>query len=172
MSSSRSRAWIGMLVVAGLVLALDQATKALVTGSLAPGERTDLALGFDLSRVTNSGIAFGFLDEGKDGVVLAITIAALTLVLAWFALDSRRPWLWLGVGLLTGGALGNLVDRISDGAVTDFLDPPAWPAFNLADLAITVGVFVIALSALSGEGAQGKKPPRVDAGLRRSTANR
>ena len=60
----------------------------------------------------------------------------------------RVPWLWLGVGLLAGGAIGNLVDRIRDGAVTDFIDPPLWPAFNLADVAITAGVVVIALTAL------------------------
>jgi signal peptidase II len=56
--------------------------------------------------------------------------------------------LWLGVGLLAGGALGNLVDRLSDGGVTDFIDPPLWPAFNVADIAITAGVVVIALTAL------------------------
>lgn len=160
MSSPRARAWIAMLAVCGLVVAADQAAKAAIVGSMLPGERTDLALGFDLSRVTNSGIAFGFLDDGKDGLVLSITAAALALILAWFAFDSARPWLWLGVGLLTGGALGNLADRIRDGAVTDFIDPPAWPAFNLADVAITVGVLVLALAALSGDdaAAEGRTP--------------
>ena len=100
--------------------------------------------------MTNSGIAFGLFDEGGDALVLAFTVAALALILGWFALRHRpRPWLWLGVGLLSGGALGNLADRIRDGAVTDFLDPPLWPAFNVADVAITVGVVVIALAALA-----------------------
>ncbi len=138
-----------MVAVGVVVIALDQVVKALVRGSLAPGERADLALGVDLTRVTNSGIAFGLFSDGGDAVVVAFTALALTLILGWFAFDTLRPGLWLGVGLLTGGALGNLADRVFDGAVTDFIDPPLWPAFNVADIAITVGVFVIALSAMT-----------------------
>jgi signal peptidase II len=148
-SSSAARAWARMLIVSGLVVIADQAVKGAIVQSMAPGERTDLALGFDLARVSNSGIAFGLLDGGDDGLVFAITAAALVLVLGWFALDPNRPALWLGVGLLTGGAFGNLADRVRDGAVTDFLDPPLWPAFNVADIAITAGVVVIALAALA-----------------------
>lgn len=159
MSTPRARAWLGMLAVCGLVVAIDQASKAAIIDSMAPGERTDLALGFDLSRVSNSGIAFGFLDDGKDGLVLTITVVALALIVGWFAFDSRRPWLWLGVGLVSGGALGNFADRIRDGAVTDFIDPPAWPAFNTADIAITFGVIVIALAALAGESATSDDRP-------------
>ena len=138
-----------MLAVCGLVVIADQAVKAAIVASMTPGEHTDLALGFQLTRVTNSGIAFGLFDEGRDGLVLAFTSVALALILGWFAFDSQRPWLWLGVGLVSGGALGNLADRLRDGAVTDFLDPPVWPAFNIADVAITVGVIVIALAALA-----------------------
>jgi signal peptidase II len=144
-----------MLAVCGVVVALDQASKAAVIDSMVPGERVDLALGFELARVSNSGIAFGFLDEG-GALVLVVTFAALALILGWFAFDTTRPGLWLGVGLLTGGALGNLVDRIREGAVTDFIDPPLWPAFNLADISITVGVVVIALAALSGDSARSR----------------
>ena len=138
-----------MLIVCGLVVIVDQATKGAIIETMVPGERTDLALGVDLARVTNSGIAFGLLDEGSDGLVLAVTIVSLSLVVGWFAVDTTRPWFWLGVGLLTGGALGNLADRIRAGGVTDFLDAPLWPAFNLADVAITAGVIVIALAALA-----------------------
>jgi signal peptidase II len=148
-----------MAVVCGLVVVADQVAKGAIVESMEPGERIDLALGFDLSRVTNSGIAFGLLDEGGDGLVLLITGAALGLVLGWFALDSTRPGLWLGVGLLTGGAFGNLVDRVREGAVTDFIDPPLWPAFNVADIAITAGVIVIALAALrAGPDAEAAEP--------------
>jgi signal peptidase II len=143
-----------MLAVCGLVVAVDQVAKEIVTDSLAPGERVDLVLGFELARVTNSGIAFGLLNDGSDAAVLAITIGGLALVLGWFALDSSRPGLWLGVGLLVGGAVGNLADRITGDGVTDFIDPPLWPAFNLADVAITAGVVVLALTAL----AQPAKP--------------
>ncbi len=154
MSSSRGRAWLRMLAVCGLVVALDQAAKAAIVGSMAPGERTELALGFDLARVSNSGIAFGLLDDAGDGLVLAITFVALGLIMTWFTLDPSRPALWIGVGLLVGGAIGNLIDRLRLDAVTDFIDPPLWPAFNLADIAITSGVVVIALVALS--------PPRAE----------
>ena len=97
----------------------------------------------------NSGIAFGLFSDGGDALVVAFTALALSLILGWFTLDTLRPGLWLGVGLLTGGALGNLADRVFDGAVTDFIDPPLWPAFNVADIAITTGVFVIALAAMT-----------------------
>ena len=148
-----------MLVICGLVVIADQAAKAAIVASMVPGEHSDLGLGFELARVTNSGIAFGLFDEGRDGLVLAFTAGALALILTWFALDSTRPWLWLGVGLLTGGALGNLADRIREGAVTDFIDPPLWPAFNLADVAITAGVVVIALAALAPSPAKAEASP-------------
>ena len=158
MSASRRRAWLGMLIVAALVVALDQGVKAIVESSLELGERDDLALGFDLTRVMNSGIAFGLFSEGSDAVVIAFTGAALLLIVGWFAFDTNRPGLWLGAGLLVGGALGNLADRIFDGAVTDYLDPPIWPAFNVADIAITLGVVVIAFSALTPERPQATEP--------------
>ena len=147
--SPRARNWLRMLAVGVVVIAVDQLIKGLVRGSLAPGERTDLALGVDLTRVMNSGIAFGLFSDGGDALVVAFTALALSLILGWFTLDTLRPGLWLGVGLLTGGALGNLADRVFDGAVTDFIDPPVWPAFNVADIAITTGVFVIALAAMT-----------------------
>jgi signal peptidase II len=141
------RAWGLMLAVCGLVVVVDQAAKGAIVEAMAPGERADLVLGIEIARVSNSGIAFGLLSDGSDALVLSITVGALLLVLAWFAFDPVRPGLWLGIGLLAGGALGNLADRIREDAVTDFFDPPLWPAFNLADVAITLGVVVIALSA-------------------------
>jgi signal peptidase II len=142
-------AWRRALLLCVGVIALDQVAKAIVRGSLVPGERVDLVLGFHLTRITNKGLAFGTLGGGGP-LVLVVTIAALTLVLAWFARDPTRPWLWLGAGLLAGGAVGNLIDRVRLDAVTDFLDPPLWPAFNLADIAITVGALVLILVSLEG----------------------
>ena len=117
---------------------------------MVPGERTDLALGFQLTRVTNSGIAFGLFDEGRDALVLAFTVgrpgADPRLVRLRHASGRGCGW---ASACSAGGALGNLADRIRDGAVTDFIDPPLWPAFNVADIAITVGVVVIALAALA-----------------------
>lgn len=133
----------GLVVLA--VVAIDQAAKALVVDSLTRGERRDLVLGIDLVHVRNKGIAFG-LFGGGGAALTVLTLAALTLLLVYFALHARRPLLWLATGLLLGGALGNLLDRARDGAVTDFIDFPLWPAFNVADLAITAGVLTLLLS--------------------------
>jgi signal peptidase II len=149
--------WPGALAVAGAVVALDQGLKAIAESSIEPAERISIGLGFHLTNVSNRGLAFGVLGDG-EGLVLAVTIAALGLVLAWFALDPGRPWMWLAVGLLAGGALGNLADRVRADAVTDYLDPPLWPAFNLADVAITLGALALVLASMgeppgSGRGA-------------------
>ena len=97
------------------------------------GERVDLVLGFELV-VRNTRIAFGLLADGQ-GLVLAVTGIAVLLILGYFALNPARPGLWVGVGLLVGGAIRNLADRVRVERV-DFIDPPAWPAFNVADIAI------------------------------------
>lgn len=152
-----------MLAVAGIVVAVDQSTKAAVVAELALGERVDLALGVDLAHVTNRGIAFGLLDDGQ-GLVVAVTAATVALVLAWFATAATRPGLWLGIGLLVGGALGNLADRAREDAVTDFIDPPLWPAFNVADIAITAGVVAIVLGAFAPTAGHG--PSAGDDGAR------
>ena len=85
--------------------------------------------------------------------MVIVTIAALGLVLAWFWRNPGRPGLWLAAGLIAGGALGNMIDRVRIGAVTDFLDPPLWPAFNVADVAITAGAAILVLVTLAPERA-------------------
>lgn len=154
-----------MATVALGVLALDQASKAIVNAALERGEETSLAFGFELVHVRNEGIAFGLFDDG-GALLVAVTALTLVLFVAWFASQPSRPWLWLGVGLLAGGALGNLVDRIRGGGVTDFLDPPAWPAFNIADAAITGGVVVLILTAFASDDGdatpEAKAPPDGD----------
>ena len=157
MSSPRLRAWLRMLAVCGLIVAVDQLAKGIVVDSLAPGERIHLLPGIDLTRLSNSGIAFGLLDEGGDAVVFVITAAALAAVTVWFAREPTRPGLWLAVGVLAGGALGNLADRVRADAVTDFIDPVLWPTFNLADIAITVGVVMLISTAMAPP--PGRPPP-------------
>ena len=143
--ASAGRSWRAALVVVAIVVLIDQTSKAAVRSGLGPGERVELFLGIDLVDVSNSGIAFGFLGGG-GGVVLAITIVALAAMLVWFAIVPSRPGVWLAVGLRAGGAVGNLVDRVRQDAVTDFIDFPLWPAFNVADVAITLGAAVLILS--------------------------
>jgi signal peptidase II len=127
---------------AGLVVAVDQATKQLAATNIAISEQVSLIPGLDLTHTRNTGVAFGALEGG--GLIVAILIgASLALLIAYFVANRDKPWLWLPVGMLLGGALGNLADRAREGAVIDFIDPVAWPAFNVADSCIVIGVVVL-----------------------------
>jgi signal peptidase II len=127
------------IAVVGLTVVADQVTKAIAVASLERGEEVNVFLGLDMTYVRNEGVAFGALSGGGPLLVAAITIALAGLVV-FFVANSGLPYLWLPVGLILGGALGNLADRTRDGGLVDFIDPIAWPAFNLADAAIVVGV--------------------------------
>jgi signal peptidase II len=147
--SGRAAARAAALPVA--VVAADQASKALVRDNVDLGSRDGVFPGIEIVHVRNRGVAFGLFSEG--GVVLvAIGVASVVALLAFFATHSRRPLVWLPTGLLLGGAAGNLIDRLREGFVTDFIDLPLWPAFNVADMAITFGVLSL-LYVLEG-------PPR------------
>ena len=141
-SDVRSRAFLraGLLVVA--VLVLDQLTKRLVRSGIAVGDQHKFLPGVQLVHVRNTGVAFGFL-SGGGALVLLFTLAALAVLLTYFVRHPTRPYLWIPTGLLVGGALGNLLDRILNGAVTDFIKLPHWPAFNVADMSITFGVLAL-----------------------------
>ena len=137
------------LVTAGVVVALDQVTKALVKDEVLPGEHVDVFPGLQLSNVRNTGVAFGAL-EGA-GLAVAILIGlSLTLLVGYFVVNRELPLLWLPVGMLAGGAAGNLVDRAREGAVVDFIDPVGWPAFNVADSCIVIGVLLLLFVAERG----------------------
>jgi signal peptidase II len=130
------------VATAGIVVALDQATKQLVVGSLRRGESVNVFLGIDITNTRNTGVAFGVFRGG--GVIVGLLIGiSLSVLVAYFLLHADRPLLWLPVGMLLGGALGNLADRAREGAVIDFIDPVLWPAFNLADASIVLGVLVL-----------------------------
>ncbi|HXE45760.1 MAG TPA: signal peptidase II [Conexibacter sp.] len=132
----------GLVVV--VVLLVDQGTKALVRSSISLAERHAVIGPLSFVNVHNRGVAFGFL--GKGGVlVLIVTLSALALLVVYFARHAERPLLWLPTGLVLGGALGNLVDRVHHGYVTDFIHVPHWPAFNVADMCITCGVVALVL---------------------------
>jgi signal peptidase II len=130
------------VATAGLVVAVDQATKQLVVTNIVPSDQVAVIPGLDFTNTRNTGVAFGALEGG--GLVVAILIgASLALLVAYFVANRDRPWLWLPVGMLLGGALGNLADRAREGAVIDFIDPIAWPAFNVADSCIVIGVLLL-----------------------------
>ena len=127
------------VAVVGLTVLADQVAKAIAIASLERGEEVNVFLGLDVTYVRNEGVAFGALSDGGPVLVIVIS-AALAGLLAFFVRNSDVPLLWLPVGLILGGALGNLADRARDGSVIDYIDPIAWPAFNLADAAIVIGV--------------------------------
>jgi len=133
------RAWRLAAVTAAVVVALDQITKQIVVNSIAPGDSENVFFELDVTNIRNKGVAFGAL-KGAGLVVLALTMLALAGLLVYFALNTTRDRLWLPVGMVVGGALGNLADRARIGAVTDWIDPKFWPAFNVADAAIVLGI--------------------------------
>ena len=148
---TRGRTLGRAVALAAAVVAVDQATKAIVRSALANGERHELLPFLDLVNVRNTGVAFGLFADG-GAVLVAGAAIALGALLAFVLSHSERPLVWLPAGLLLGGAAGNLLDRVREGSVTDFVKLPAWPAFNVADIAITFGVVTL-LYVLEG-------PPR------------
>ena len=137
--------------VAAAVVAADQATKTVVRATVEFGSRDGVFPGVELVHVRNRGVAFGLFADG-GALLVAVGVISVLGLLAFFAIHSRRPLVWLPTGLLLGGAAGNLIDRLERGYVTDFIDIPAWPAFNVADICITFGVLSL-LYVLEG-------PPR------------
>jgi signal peptidase II len=130
------------IATAGLVVALDQATKQLADVNIARGDDLSVLPGLGLTNTRNTGVAFGAFEGG--GVLIGVLIGlSLALLVGYFLVHRDMPWLWLPVGMLLGGALGNLADRAREGAVIDFIDPVAWPAFNLADTSIVLGVLLL-----------------------------
>jgi signal peptidase II len=137
--AQRAVAFVRVAVLVAVVLILDQVTKHAVIANIPVGTSQKFLPAINLVHIHNSGVAFGFF-SGGGAVVLILTLTALAALVIYFLLRPTRPWLWLPTGLLVGGALGNLIDRLAHGYVTDFIKLPAWPAFNLSDMAITVGV--------------------------------
>jgi signal peptidase II len=136
-------AWLLALAVMACVLVLDQLAKQAVRHSIVPGEEHKLLPGVQLVNTRNHGVAFGFLPGSHVAVTVLIAIA-LAVLLAYFALHATRRLMWLPTGMLVGGALGNIVDRVREGSVTDFIKLPlGWPPFNLADASITLGILIL-----------------------------
>ncbi len=138
-----------------MVVALDQATKVWIAKTFTLFESREVIPGlFNLTYLTNSGAAFGFLN-GQHGIwrqvffVATALIALLVMIIALRRLRGQSRAVSWAVALIAGGAAGNLIDRLRQGAVVDFLDfyyhAHHWPAFNLADSAITIGVTILIL---------------------------
>jgi signal peptidase II len=135
--------WIGLGAVAGAAVVADQVTKRIVAGTLDLAESRHVAGPLDLHHVQNSGIAFGLFPEATT-IVIALTAMVIAWLLVVFARSgARHPVMPVGLGLVVGGSVSNLADRIRLGHVTDFIDLEFWPAFNLADTFIVVGVALL-----------------------------
>ena len=135
-------AWLRAASVLACVVVADQLTKHLVNQSIGPGEHRSVVPGVQLVHAINDGVAFSVSAGGPLLVAIVIAVAIIAIVV-FFVTHVDRPLLWLPAGLMVGGAVGNLADRVRDGAVTDFIKLPHWPAFNVADACITVGVIVL-----------------------------
>jgi signal peptidase II len=136
-------AWVRAGLVLLVVVAADQLSKHAIRQSIVPGEERGVLPGIQLVNTRNRGVAFGFLPGDHIAITLVIGLALIALLI-YFALHATRPLLWLPTGMLIGGALGNILDRLRDGSVTDFIKLPlGWPPFNLADTSITLGVLLL-----------------------------
>jgi signal peptidase II len=140
--SARATPWLRAAAALVVVVLVDQLTKALVRDDLRLGEEDAVLPAVKLVHVRNTGVAFGAF-AGGGILVVVLVAAALTALVAYFVTHQHKRLVWLPTGLLLGGSVGNIIDRVRDGAVTDFIKLPSWPAFNVADIAITLGVLTL-----------------------------
>lgn len=140
----RRRALPRAALVCAIVVALDQLTKHTLGTWIAPGQVRHLIPGLTFVYVRNTGVAFSFL-AGSGALVDVVGALVMAGLIALLALRPGWRLLWLPVGMLIGGAIGNVIDRVARGSVIDFIKLPHWPAFNVADMSITFGAIILAL---------------------------
>ncbi len=151
--------WVGLAAVVGAALAGDQLTKHVVTSRLALNESSHVIGPLSIHRVENSGIAFGLFTSATAAVIVLTSIAVIWMLVYFARSGARHPVIPAALGLLIGGSISNLLDRVRLGHVTDFIDFGWWPAFNLADSFIVVGVCIL-LFALIGSDRRPKQVRR------------
>jgi signal peptidase II len=143
--------WAGLLAVAVAAVVADQVTKRAIEHRLALEETHRVLPFLTITHVRNSGIAFGIF-PGRLGIVSILTAAAVVWMLVHFARSGARHVLFpVALGLLVGGSVSNLADRVRDGHVTDFIHISHWPTFNLADSFIVTGVALLAIGLIRVE---------------------
>ncbi|MGA7671814.1 MAG: signal peptidase II [Nitrolancea sp.] len=152
-SRNLTRNFALVTLVMGLVVVVDQITKAMVLNRLGPDgdlSQVKIIAGFlRLIYVENTGAAFGMF-QGKSPVLTVLALVVIGFLLVYFRRSiANSLWLSIALGLQLGGALGNVVDRFRHGFVVDFINIPRWPTFNVADSAITVGVFMLGFFLLT-----------------------
>ena len=143
--------WTSLAAVALAALGADQLTKAIVTSRLDLNDEVHVVGPFSIHHVTNSGIAFGLFASATPIVILLTSLAVAWMLYFFARSGSRHPVLPVALGLVIGGSVSNLIDRVRLGHVTDFLDLRYWPAFNLADTFIVVGVAALLLALVASD---------------------
>ncbi|HZG36571.1 MAG TPA: signal peptidase II [Gaiellaceae bacterium] len=162
------RHWIGLLAIAGAAFAADQLTKQVVSSALALGDEVSVLGPLSIHHVRNSGIAFGLFSDATS-IVIALTALAVLWMVVFFARSAQRhPVLPVALGFVLGGSTANLLDRVRLGYVTDFLDIRYWPAFNLADTFIVIGVAILFLALGAADRAPKRPLPVGDSPISRA----
>ena len=141
-TGARRGAAMRAALVCAIVVALDQITKHTLGTWIHPDQVRHVIPGLTLVYERNTGVAFSFL-AGTGAFVYVVTGIALMALICFLLMRPRRRLLWLPTGMLVGGAIGNVIDRIARGSVIDFIKLPHWPAFNFADACITFGVIIL-----------------------------
>jgi len=145
------RAWLKLLAVVATVLVVDQLTKQAALSAFDVGQSSKLFPGVELTLSYNSGVAFGWFSGGKGVVTTVASLLIVGALLLLFVRSDKGSPMWLQIGLLIGGAVANLIDRVSRGEVVDFIDVLGWPTFNIADMAIVIGALLLAITYLRDE---------------------
>ena len=161
------------LALAALIVAVDQATKWwIMEGVMMPPRVIPLTPFFNLVMTWNRGVSFGLFNNGSplNALILPLVAIVISVLLVTWLARVHKPMVAYGLGSVIGGAVGNLIDRMRFGAVADFLDFHLWgyhwPAFNIADSAITIGVAILIADSLFGTAEQHRK----NEGLGRETS--
>ena len=142
--------WLFYTLVIG-VFVFDQVTKAIIRSSLSLGDSWPEEGIFRIVHGLNTGSAFGLFAGFTNLLVVASIIGIVFILIVFLKQNNSVIWLRLSLGLIVGGALGNLFDRVKDGAVVDFISVGWWPAFNIADSSISVGMCLLLVTMLLGE---------------------
>ena len=158
------RDWI-LLVSIAVVIGLDQLTKHLVRDNMSLGQSIPVDGFFRLTYHTNSGTIFGLLPNATMLLTIISVFAIMFLAYFYSKQKTLTPVLRLSIGLLLGGAFGNLIDRVAMGRVTDFIDVGIWPIFNIADSSITVGIFLLIVFMSLSSGKKHKSDKSRDSAL-------
>lgn len=145
-------AWFFVLAVA--IVSLDQLSKWIIRATVERGDAWPADWPVKIVHITNSGAAFGLLQGAGPLLVIVSIIGMAAIIIYLFNPEFAHPLMRAGLAFMLAGAVGNLIDRVRDGEVVDFIKVPNWPAFNVADSAITIGVLLLIWALLTDTSAK------------------